>query len=98
MSSESDNERLEVVAFRELAQLVHHLQDELGAFRKRATDAESRVQELEAIAGGETTDVVALTRENAELRRRLDGAMLRTRQLLERVRFVRQQGTKGAER
>ncbi|HEX2777860.1 MAG TPA: hypothetical protein VHM30_00060 [Gemmatimonadaceae bacterium] len=98
MSSESDNERPEVVAFRELASLVHHLEDELASFRRRALAAESRVKELEDIAGGEPTDVVALTRENADLRKRLDAATARTRQLLERVRFVRQQGSKGAEK
>ena len=98
MSSESDNERPEVVAFRELASLVHHLEDELATFRRRALAAEGRVKELEAIAGGESTDVVALTRENADLKKRLDAATARTRQLLERVRFVRQQGSKGAEK
>ena len=98
MSSESDNERPEAAAFRELSALVRQLSDQLGQARRRAADAEARVRELEALAGGEPTDVVALTRENADLRRRLDAATTRTRQLLERVRFVRQQGGRGGER
>ena len=98
MSSESDNGRPEAVAFQELAGLVHHLEDELATFRRRALAAEGRVKELEALSGDEPTDVVALKRENADLRKRLDAATARTRQLLERVRFVRQQGTKGGEK
>lgn len=98
MSSESDNERPELVAFRELSRLVHRMEEELGASRRRAAAAEGRVKELEMIAGSEPTDIVALTRENADLRRRLDAATARTRQLLERVRFVRQQGTRGSEK
>lgn len=98
MSSESDNERPEAAAFRELSGLVRELRDELAVARRRATDAEARVRELEALAGGEPADVVALTRENLDLRKRLDAATARTRQLLERVRFVRQQGGRGGER
>ena len=98
MSSESDNARPEVVAFQELSLLVRHIEDELASFRKRALAAEARVKELEAVAGDEPTDVVALTRENADLKKRLDAATARTRQLLERVRFVRQQGAKGGEK
>ena len=98
MSSESDNARPEVVAFQELSLLVRHIEDELASFRKRALAAEARVKELEAISGDEPTDIVALTRENADLKKRLDAATDRTRQLLERVRFVRQQGAKGGEK
>ncbi|HEX8848889.1 MAG TPA: hypothetical protein VF761_05075 [Gemmatimonadaceae bacterium] len=98
MSSESDNARPEVVAFQELSLLVRHIEDELASFRKRALAAEARVKELEAISGEEPTDIVALTRENADLKKRLDAATARTRQLLERVRFVRQQGAKGGEK
>ncbi|NUQ22057.1 MAG: hypothetical protein HOQ09_14000 [Gemmatimonadaceae bacterium] len=98
MSSESDNGRPEIAAFQELSQLVHHLEDELGTFRRRAMAAEARVKELEALSGDEPTDVVALARENADLKKRLAVATDRTRQLLERVRFVRQQGAKGGEK
>jgi predicted nucleic acid-binding Zn-ribbon protein len=40
----------------------------------------------------------ALARENATLRQRLDGATERTRQLLDRVRFLRQQQEQEAGR
>ena len=68
---------------------------EVAAFRRRALSAEARVKELESSLGGEPTDVSALKRENAQLKERVDAATARTRQLLDRVRFVRQQATKG---
>ena len=45
-----------------------------------------------------TQKVSELERENAELRSRLDAASERTRQMLERMRFLRQQQERGAER
>jgi len=95
MSSESASARPEVAAFQDLALLVRHLEDELASFRRRALSAEARVKELEASVGGEPTDVAALARENTELKERVEAASVRTRQLLERVRFVRQQTTRG---
>jgi hypothetical protein len=101
----SDNERPESVAFRELEQLVRHLGDELAGFRRRALLAESRLRELEsedaqpdvAQQRALTERVTQLEHENAGLRGRLDSATARTRQMLERVRFIRQQA-QGAER
>jgi len=92
-------------AYRELELLVGHLTGELAAFRRRALAAEARLKSQDqqpgapsspaspASAGtGEAAARVAeLERENAELRRRLEQAGARTRQLLERVRFLRQQ-------
>jgi predicted nucleic acid-binding Zn-ribbon protein len=82
-------------AFAELSELVHHLGDELASFRRRALSAEARLRAVEDAAG---TDLVAvrgrisdLEEENAELRDRLSTATERTRQMLERVRFLRQQ-------
>ena len=95
MSSESASVRPEVAAFQDLALLVRHLEDELAAFRRRALSAEARVKELEASVGGEPSDMSALKQENAQMKERVDAATARTRQLLERVRFVRQQATKG---
>ena len=100
----SDNARPETIAFRELEQLVRHLGDELAGFRRRALLAESRLRELET----EDAQPVAHSRElnerltqlehdNAVLRGRLDSATARTRQMLDRVRFIRQQA-QGAER
>lgn len=95
MSSESASARPEVAAFQDLAQLVRHLEDELASFRRRALSAEARLKELESVAGGDPSELSTLARENAQLKERLDAATARTKQLLERVRFVRQQATKG---
>lgn len=101
----SDSERPETLAFRELEQLVRHLGDELAGFRRRALLAEARLRELEteeapsnAKQKRELGDrLTQLEHENAILRGRLQSATERTRQMLERVRFIRQQA-QGAER
>jgi len=90
----SDNERPEIQAFEELQQLVHHLGDELATFRRRALQAEARVKQFESAPGGARVNperVERLERENAELKKRLESARTRTRQVLDRVRFLRQQ-------
>jgi cell division protein FtsB len=91
----SDNERSEILAFRELTLLVRHLGDELASFRKRALTAESRVKAME-VAGSTNTEglaerVAQLEAENTDLRTRLEAARGRARHMLERVRFLRQQ-------
>jgi|SRR5215210_841167 len=101
----SDSERPEVLAFRDLEQLVRHLGDELAGFRRRALLAEARVKELESEESQpevrqhrELGDRVnQLEHDNAILRGRLEAATERTSQMLERVRFIRQQA-QGAER
>ena len=93
MSSESDSAQPEAKAFKELEQLVRHLGEELASFRRRALHAEARVKEFENAGGGLAS--AELTRENAELRARVDAATVKTRQLLDRMRFVRQQHGKG---
>jgi hypothetical protein len=100
----SDNEHQPeaVVAFEELEQLVRHLGDELASFRKRALLAETRLKELEVEAGDasapSSAEVRKLERENAALKTRLEAATARTREMLERVRFLRQQQARGVER
>ncbi|HUQ48589.1 MAG TPA: hypothetical protein VM053_10130 [Gemmatimonadaceae bacterium] len=80
--------------FHELQQLVRHLGDELTSFRRRALQAEARMKAVEG-SGGSTKvtpeRIERLERENAELRKRLEAARTRTRQVLDRVRFLRQQ-------
>ena len=101
----SDSERPEALAFRELEQLVRHLGDELAGFRRRALVAESLVRDLESqdaqpevVQQREISDRLnRLEHENAILRSRLEAATARTRAMLERVRFIRQQA-QGAER
>src|SRR4029079_19670096 len=101
----SDSERPEALAFRELEQLVRHLGDELAGFRRRALVAEARVREL-AVEGSQPggreqrelgDQLTKLEHDNAVLRGRLESATARTKAILDRVRFIRQQA-QGAER
>jgi hypothetical protein len=88
-------------AFRELEQLVGHLADELAGFRKRALQAEAKLKELDGSSGAAPRLVERLKeleRDNGDLSQRLDGARERTRQMLERMRFLRQQHVSGAEK
>ncbi|MBV9880958.1 MAG: hypothetical protein JO180_10710 [Gemmatirosa sp.] len=96
-------------AFAELDRLVRHLGEELAFFRRRALEAERRWRDAtengsSASAGnGPTRDsllarVTELERDNADLRSRLDDAAERTRQMAERLRFLRQQEEGRGER
>jgi predicted RNase H-like nuclease (RuvC/YqgF family) len=90
----SDSVRPEVTAFAELEQLVKHLGDELAAFRRRALQAEARLKSLEStgVKGVVSPERVQhLERENAGLTTRLEAARARTQQMIDRVRFLRQQ-------
>jgi hypothetical protein len=90
----SDSARPEVAAFSELEQLVKHLGDELASFRRRALQAEARLKSLEStgVKGVVSPERVQfLERENAGLTNRLDAARARTQQMIDRVRFLRQQ-------
>ena len=90
----SDSARPEVAAFAELEQLVKHLGDELASFRRRALQAEARVKSLEStgVKGVVSPERVHfLETENAGLTSRLDAARARTQQMIDRVRFLRQQ-------
>ena len=91
-------------AFGDLERLVRLLGEELAFFRRRALEAERRWKEATARAaatteGGRSTvdvgaltdRVVALERENEELRARLVEAAERTRAMADRLRFLRQQ-------
>jgi hypothetical protein len=90
----SDSVRPEVAAFAELEQLVKHLGDELASFRRRALQAEARLKTLESVGVKGVVSperVHYLERENAGLTSRLDAARARTQQMIDRVRFLRQQ-------
>ena len=90
----SSNERPDAAAFSELQELVRHLGDELASFRRRALQAEARVKAIDASASGTRISperMEKLEMENAELKKRLETARSRTRQVLDRVRFLRQQ-------
>ena len=91
----SDSVRPEVQAFRDLQLLVRQLGDELAVFRRRALSAESQLDAL-AGDGGRPEPRIRLRldeleQENATLRRQLEAATERTRSMLDRVHFLRQQ-------
>jgi hypothetical protein len=102
----SDSERPDAVAFHELSALIRMLGDEMAAWRRRAHEAEQRVKELESSLPTQGSlrivhDADAknpLEKENQDLRARLATASERTRQLVERLHFLRQQHGAGAER
>jgi len=99
----SDSDRPDIQAFRELETLVRHLGEELAVFRRRAiaaegelTDARSAtthgshgaVKTKSAAGGGRIAELEA---ENHALKSRLDHAEDRVRQMMDRLRFLRQQ-------
>ena len=97
----SDSVRPEETAFAELEQLVKHLGDELASFRRRALQAEARLKGLEStgVKGVVSPERVQyLERENAGLNTRLEAARTRTQQMIDRVRFLRQQHDGAAAR
>jgi hypothetical protein len=96
----SDRDRPDLEAFQHLESVIRAVGEEMAGWRRRAKVAEARVQELEREAGPTPPEpeppptdprVAELERENAELRARLEGARERTQQLLNRMRFLRQQ-------
>jgi hypothetical protein len=99
----SDNAPAETqgnLAVQELELLVRHLAEELAGFRRRALVAEARLKEMEAQEGGAASlELVSrcshLEQENERLQSRLDAATTRARQMLDRVKFLRQQTQAG---
>ena len=92
----SDHARPDVEAVRELETLVRQMAEQLAGFRRRAFSAEERLRCLDtADDHGDPPRVRerirALEQENASLRGRLDAATARTRSVLDRVHFLRQQ-------
>lgn len=90
----SGNDRPELRAYRELETLVRNLGDELATFRKRAISAESQLKDAMASPpkGGVSSErMTELEIENQSLKTRLMRAEERVRQMLDRVRFLRQQ-------
>ena len=95
----SGNDRPELRAYRELETLVRLLGEELAVFRRRALSAESQLKDGQGSGhgkgvqrGGAHGDGLSeLESENAALKTRLDRAEDRVRQVMDRVRFLRQQ-------
>ncbi|HJU91179.1 MAG TPA: hypothetical protein VJ672_17465 [Gemmatimonadaceae bacterium] len=94
-SERADNARPDVAAFKELEKLINVLGSEMAGWRRRAQLAETRLKEGggrdASHAGPSSARESELKKENADLKRRLNAAKLRTQQLLDRVRFLRQQ-------
>ena len=93
MSASDKNDRPELQAFRELESLVRSLGEELAAFRRRALAAEAQLKDggqapARAKGAGATSELQA---ENEALRTRLARAEERVKQMMDRVRFLRQQ-------
>jgi hypothetical protein len=98
----SDNAAVEHPAFTELDALVRSLADELASFRRRALLAEARLKEIDEHKGGTpgvdlAARVLTLEKDNKRMQARLDAATARAKQMLDRVKFLRQQA-RGAER
>ena len=91
----SGNDRPELRAFKELETLVRHLGEELATFRRRALAAESQLKDSgqapKAKSVASTGRMADLEAENEALKTRLDRTEDRVRQMMERVRFLRQQ-------
>jgi len=89
-------ERPDLDALRELEEVLHHLADELGAWRRRALTAEARLAELARIGEGGGTAMLRLREleeENTGLERRLGSARAQLSELVGRLGFLEQQAT-----
>lgn len=95
MSASDKHDRPELKAFRELEMLVRSLGEELAMFRRRALEAEAKLKEsgsgTTAKARGGSGASAELQAENEALRTRLSRAEERVKQMMDRVRFLRQQ-------
>jgi small-conductance mechanosensitive channel len=92
----SGNDRPELRAFKELEGLVRNLGEELAMFRRRALQAETQLKDAgqapsAKAKGGSTERPTELESENEALRARLRDAEDRVRQMMDRMRFLRQQ-------
>jgi small-conductance mechanosensitive channel len=90
MSASDRTERSELKAFRELEALVRNLGEELAVFRRRAMEAEAKLKDggsapQRAKSGSGPASEVEV------LRTRLARAEERVKQMMDRVRFLRQQ-------
>jgi len=92
----SANDRPELRAYLELETLVRNLGEELAVFRRRAIAAEAQLKDAgHAPAKGRGASLgdraAELEAENEALKTRLAGAEDRVRQMMDRLRFLRQQ-------
>lgn len=88
-------------AVHELDALVRNLAEELSGFRRRALIAEARLKEIESTDGGAANIELArriahLEQANERLQDQLETATSRTKKMLDRVKFLRQQAQNGS--
>ena len=94
MSASDKNDRQELKAFHELESLVRSLGEELAAFRRRALAAEALLKDGGQPAQRSKSGSAGSSgpqSENEALRTRLARAEERVKQMMDRVRFLRQQ-------
>ena len=92
----SDSENPEFAALAGLEDVIKHVSDELGSWRRRALKAEGDRgvgSEHDVVALRER--IVGLEGQNTELERRLDAARGRLQDLLKRLKFLEEQVTVG---
>jgi len=70
----------------------------LGSWVNRHRIESAQQEQPRPVSGPDRARIRELERENAELRSRLETATARTRQMLARVRFLRQQHNQGRDR
>lgn len=94
----SAGERPDLDAFLELEEVLHHLADELGAWRRRALTAEARVAEqlrAEDVGDPSRLRLQELEEENQGLERRLGTARAKLTDLVSRLGFLEEQSITG---
>jgi hypothetical protein len=96
----STGDRADLSALRELEEVLHHLSDELAAWRRRALTAEARTAEQargQDTGGGALLRLRELEEENAGLMQRLDAARTRLTELAGRLGFLEEQALLATE-
>lgn len=89
-------DRADLQALHELEEVLRHLADELGAWRRRALSAEAKVADhvrSQEAGSGALLKLRELEEENAALARRLDAARTRLTELAGRLGFLEEQAT-----
>jgi len=90
----SAGERPDLDAFLELEEVLHHLADELGAWRRRALTAEARVAEqtrLQDVGDTSLLRMREIEEENQAMERRLSAARAKLSEVLGRLGFLEEQ-------
>jgi chromosome segregation ATPase len=94
----SAGERPDLDALHDLEEVLRHLAEELGAWRRRALTAEARVSDHSRAAGGDgQLRLRDLEEANHSLEQRLETARGRLAELIGRLDFLEQQAPIAAD-